>query len=61
MIVSLRRRWRWHLRPLLEDTPERARMMADLKETRRGWLCGRWTAIRLGRVCDAAVELLGSR
>ncbi len=46
------------LGPLLEDGPERARMVADLAEVR-----GRLVAVEgsepIGRVCDAVEELVG--
>ncbi len=46
------------LRPLLADTPERARMIADLAEVRRMLLPpGGFGSIR--RVCDAVEALLG--
>ncbi|HEY5054585.1 MAG TPA: lipid-A-disaccharide synthase, partial [Acidobacteriaceae bacterium] len=54
------------LRPLLEDGPERARMIADLIETRaklgetRERLSGAGDGDPIARVCDAAVELLGA-
>ena len=44
------------LRPLLEDSPERARMVADLAEA-RAKLAGEDP---IGRVCTAVQELLGS-
>jgi lipid-A-disaccharide synthase len=58
------------LRPLLEDGPERAKMMADLSETRARLNAGGdefppkqsldgAPGDPIGRVCDAAVELIG--
>ncbi len=48
------------LRPLLADTPERARMMADLAEVRRMLLPpGALGSIQ--RVCDAVEDLLGQK
>ena len=44
------------LRPLLEDTPERARMVADLAEARTK-LGG---ADPMGRVCEVVEELLAT-
>jgi len=48
------------LRPLLEDGPERAKMMADLSETRER-LLAKGDGDPIGRVCDVAVGLMGSR
>jgi len=45
------------LRPLLEDGPERAKMMADLSEAREKLIVH---GDPIGRVCDAAAELMGS-
>jgi lipid-A-disaccharide synthase len=45
------------LRPLLEDGPERMRMMTDLRET-RDRLVPVGDVDPIGRVCDAAMELL---
>ncbi len=47
------------LRPLLEDGPERAKMMADLREARER-LVVEGDCDPIGRVCEAGVELLGS-
>jgi len=44
------------LRPLLEDTPERARMVADLAEARTK-LGG---ADPMGRVCEVVEQLLAT-
>jgi lipid-A-disaccharide synthase len=46
------------LRPLLEDGPERAKMAEDLKETRAKLMAD---GDPIGRVCDAAVGLIGAR
>lgn len=52
------------LRPLLEDGPERAKMMADLSEARAKLMPlereGEPVNDPIGRVCAAAVELLGA-
>lgn len=45
------------LRPLLDDTPERREMMADLAET-RARLQPEGASDPIGRVCDAAAALL---
>ena len=45
------------LRPLLDDTPTRARMIADLAQARAS-LLPTPTANPIGRVCDAAEALL---
>lgn len=46
------------LRPLLEDGPERAKMVADLRETRER-LVAMGDGDPIGRVCEAAMELIG--
>jgi len=50
------------LRPLLGETPERARMVADLSETRAKLMPagdgGELVGDPIARVCEAAVELL---
>jgi lipid-A-disaccharide synthase len=48
------------LGPLLEDTPARARMIADLAETRARLLPPDPTSNPIHRVCDAALELLNT-
>ncbi len=48
------------LRPLLEDGPERSRMMADLAEA-RAKLLPEAGSDPIERVCNAAEELLGTR
>jgi lipid-A-disaccharide synthase len=45
------------LRPLLENGPERARMMADLRET-RARLLATGGGDPIARVCEAALELM---
>ena len=47
------------LKPLLEDGPERAKMIADLTETRAK--LGGQGSDPIARVCDAAVELIQRR
>jgi len=47
------------LRPLLDDTPARAQMIADLAET-RARLLPTPTSNPIHRVCDAAEDLLGA-
>jgi len=48
------------LRPLLDDTPTRTRMIADLAETRASLLPDP-TSNPIHRVCDAALQLLNTR